>query len=178
MISSETFADIIAFSIEKHDGQTRKGDGSPYITHPISVMYRVREVKRKSKNVWFLGGAAMLHDVVEDTDTDIEEIADRFGYHIAALVQELTLDKAQYDIIGKTRYLSHHMTAMSSYGLTIKLCDRLDNVCDMEEMDEDFINRYCEETISILNYLTNNRKLTKTQKKLVRKIYSVLERYE
>lgn len=178
MISSGTFADIIEFSIVKHKGQTRKGDGSPYISHPMSVAHRVKKLKKKSKNVWFLAGSAMLHDTVEDTDTTVDEIAERFGHHVAALVAELTLDKTQYEKIGKTRYLSEHMTGMSSYALTVKLCDRLDNVLDMEDMDEEFINRYHEETIAILTYLQRNRKLTKTQRKLVKKIYKALKTYE
>lgn len=177
MITAEKFADIIEFAITSHKGQTRKGDGRPYITHPLSVMHRVNEVKRGSKNIYLLGGVALLHDVCEDCGVSVDEIAERFGHSVASIVAELTLDKTKYETIGKTKYLSEHMADMSSYALTIKLCDRLDNICDMQSMPDEFVSEYTEETASILSYLETHRKLTKTQKKLVRKIYKELENY-
>jgi (p)ppGpp synthase/HD superfamily hydrolase len=180
MISSEKFADAIEFSVGAHKGQTRKGDGSPYIMHPLRVMHIVNEVKKKSKNIYLLGTCSMLHDTVEDCeDVTIEIIIEKFGPHVGAIVSELTLDKTQYgeNNVTKADYLARHMSNMSSYALTIKLCDRLDNVSDMEKMDRGFLENYILETTQILSFLERVRKFTKTQKKIVNRIYKELEKY-
>lgn len=177
MITSEKFAEAIEFAIDKHRGQTRKGDGSPYIVHPMRVMHRVNEIKKGTKNLFLLGAAAILHDTVEDCDVTLEEIAEKFGHHVAAIVQELTLDKSQYEKQGKATYLKTNMLGMSSYALTIKLCDRLDNVSDLVTMDQEFRERYLIETIEILEFLEEYRALTKTQKKLVKLIHEEISNY-
>lgn len=84
--------EAILFAASKHSGQFRKGNGEPYILHPISVLLLLNKYK-KSKNQFLLASAAVLHDVVEDCDISIEEIATKFGYRIASIVDELTSDK-------------------------------------------------------------------------------------
>ena len=61
--------------------------------------------------------------------------------------------------MGKTKYLSMKMTSMSDDALIIKLCDRLDNVSSLYDTNKAFIDKYLRETISILNYIINNRNL-------------------
>jgi (p)ppGpp synthase/HD superfamily hydrolase len=164
------------YAAKKHKGQRRKGDGRPYIMHPISVMTRILSIK-KSSNAYLLGMAAILHDVVEDCGVPIKKIAKKFGYHVAALVQELTLDKSKYESIGKTEYLAQELIKMSSYALAIKLCDRLDNVCDMEKMDDMFKDRYVAETQTLLDRLQQRDKLTKTHLALMELIQVELNKY-
>lgn len=175
MITSETFEKAIRFAVKKHKGQKRKGDGRPYILHPISVMVRVQSVK-KSKNIWLLGAAAILHDTVEDCGVSIKTIAKKFGFQIASIVEELTLDKSNYTLLGKSEYLLAEMKKMSSYALTIKLCDRMDNVCDLDDMPEEFVKRYTDETKYILDNLCKDI-LTETQEKLISQIYNQLKIY-
>lgn len=169
MITARLFAEAIQFATLKHMGQYRKGNGHPYIVHPMSVMLKVNTHK-KSDNIWLLGTAAILHDTVEDCGVQIEEITQRFGLHVAALVQELTLDKSQYEIIGKTEYLKQQTLKMSSYALVIKLCDRLDNVSDLTALPREKQLSYVKETYDILANL-ENRKLTATHKKIIKLIY-------
>jgi len=178
MIDSKTLERAIEFASKAHKGQTRKGDGRPYIMHPLSVMGRLGAIK-KSTNAYLLAAAAVLHDTVEDCGVELDEIAKLFGYYVAGLVEELTLDKSKYDTIGKTKYLQQEMCKMSSYALCIKLCDRLDNVEDMQSMDATFRRRYTQETIDILTYLEANRvKITNTHKKLIVQILTTLENVE
>lgn len=173
MVSAELLEKAIRFAVKKHKGQRRKGDGRPYIMHPISVMTRIQAIK-KSSNIRLLGAAAILHDVVEDCGVSLKKIAKKFGYHVAALVDELTLDKSQYEAIGKTKYLCNEMHRMSSYALAIKLCDRLDNVLDMQDMPKAFQDRYKTETLEILQSISK-RKLTKTHKELIKQIEEALK---
>src|SRR4051812_37053718 len=83
----------VKFSAEKHRNQRRKGeDESPYINHPIEV----------AETLWSIGkvravsiiAAALLHDTIEDTDTEPEEIRERFGDEVLSLIQEVTDDKS------------------------------------------------------------------------------------
>jgi guanosine-3',5'-bis(diphosphate) 3'-pyrophosphohydrolase len=153
--TAETLEKAIIFCVNAHQGQYRKGDGRPYVLHPLSVASRISAIK-KSTNPYLIGCAAMLHDTVEDCKEKgitLEVIAKEFGYKVAALVAELTLDKTQYATIGKERYLAEEMRYMSSYAFAIKLADRLDNVSDMAKMDESFQRKYVKETIYILKSL-------------------------
>lgn len=168
MITAETFEKAILFAVKAHQGQRRKGDGRPYILHPMSVMHTLYGIK-ESKNIYLLATAAILHDCVEDCGVKLSTIAKLFGHSVASLVEELTLDKSKYETIGKTEYLCQEVLKMSSYALCIKLCDRLDNVRDMKKMSESFRLKYRAETREILNRL-KQRKVTKTHAKLIKLI--------
>ena len=67
-------------------GQLRKGSGLPYIVHPVAVAELIQTVTHTPEMV----AAALLHDVVEDTDITIELIRDQFGDVVAHYVAGLT----------------------------------------------------------------------------------------
>jgi (p)ppGpp synthase/HD superfamily hydrolase len=75
--------------------------------------------------------AALLHDTLEDTETDFSEISSTFGDAVANLVRELTSDKDKIKQMGKNKYLIDKMLKMSDDTFTIKLCDRLSNISDL-----------------------------------------------
>lgn len=174
-VTAETLEKALIFAINAHKGQVRKGNGRPYILHPISVMARIFDNK-KSENMYLLACAAVLHDCVEDTDVTINDIKLEFGEDISAIVDELTLDKEKYATIGKKEYLAKEVNSMSPYALAIKLCDRLDNVCDMKDMSDSFRSNYVPETWYILNKL--DRDLTPSHKNLIEQIKAELGKYE
>jgi len=120
--------------------------------------------------------AALLHDTVEDClNVRLEDIAKNFGYMVAALVDELTSDEKEIKKIGKTAYLKMKMTKLSSYGLVIKLSDRLDNVRSLKDTTKTFQKKYIKETTEILDYLeASDRKLTQTHQNLIDKIKNIL----
>ena len=151
------------FATSKHSGQKRKFDGSDYVTHPIRVAEIVKNFKT-SKNIDSLVAAALLHDTLEDTQTDESELYSHFGTLVTSLVRELTSDKTVDD---KSRYLANKMISMSSYGLVIKLADRLDNVSDFAIASEKFVTNYTTQTNYILNELEASRKLSITHKRLI-----------
>ncbi|MFX0094749.1 MAG: HD domain-containing protein, partial [Candidatus Hodarchaeota archaeon] len=72
------------FATERHKDQMRKGNGAPYITHPIEVSLMLASYSEE------IICAALLHDVVEDTPTPIEEIEQEFGSKIKSFVQGVT----------------------------------------------------------------------------------------
>lgn len=177
MVDAKTLQRAIEFASVAHRGQVRKGDGRPYILHPLSVMARLGSVK-KSTNAFLLATAAVLHDTVEDCGVELKEIAEKFGFYVAGLVEELTLDKSKYETIGKTKYLCQEMVKMSSYALCIKLCDRLDNVEDMESMDVEWRKKYAMETNIMMNTILSKRKnVTNTHRVLITQIQEVIKPY-
>ena len=74
-----------AFSAKEHRGQVRQS-GEPYLNHPLAVANILAEMKLDAACV----SVGLLHDVVEDTLTPIEEIKKYFGNDIAQIVNGLT----------------------------------------------------------------------------------------
>ena len=150
----------LEFAREKHKGQMRKNNTPvEYITHPINVANLVKKYANNAENIDDLVSSAYLHDTLEDTNTTYEELICNFGNLISNLVKELTNNDVLKKEMGKTKYLSMKMTNMSEDALIIKLCDRLDNVSSLYDTNKAFIDKYLRETISILNYIINNRSL-------------------
>src|SRR5262245_55664218 len=79
------------FAAEKHCDQRRKGtNASPYINHPIAVAQILNDIGGINDPVVLMG--AILHDTIEDTNTLPEEIEEKFGAVVRALVEEVTMD--------------------------------------------------------------------------------------
>lgn len=79
----------IEFAAKAHDGMIRKKDKTPYILHPLEAAVIVGSMTEDREVI----SAAVLHDVVEDTDITIEEIEEKFGSRVRALVESETEDK-------------------------------------------------------------------------------------
>jgi (p)ppGpp synthase/HD superfamily hydrolase len=158
----------IKFAEDKHKGQIRKVSGAPYVTHPINTSYLLAKFKR-SKHIEELIAASILHDTLEDTETTFVELATEFSPLVASLVFELTSDEEQIKILGKNEYFKKKLLGISSYGLVLKLVDRLSNVRDNPKL------QYIQDTIDLMNYISRKRKLTKSQKAIVEEILCVCE---
>ena len=76
----------IKFAADAHDGMERKKDKTPYILHPLEAAVIVGTMTEDRDVIC----AAVLHDVVEDTDITIDEIEEIFGSRVRALVQSET----------------------------------------------------------------------------------------
>ena len=85
----ELVSEAIAFAVKAHDGMRRKKSDAPYILHPMEAAVIVGTMTSDQAVI----AAAVLHDVVEDADITIEEIEERFGSRVRALVQSETEDK-------------------------------------------------------------------------------------
>jgi GTP diphosphokinase / guanosine-3',5'-bis(diphosphate) 3'-diphosphatase len=81
----------LALATAAHDGQFRLYDGDPYITHPVAVAEMVAADGGDENEVI----AALLHDVVEDTDVTLAEVHAHFGDDVASLVDALTKRKPE-----------------------------------------------------------------------------------
>lgn len=85
--------DALAFANERHAGQTRDLDGAPFVTHPVEVACLLHEAGYSDEVV----AAGVLHDVLEDTDAQPEELARRFGHDVATLVAAVSDDPSIKD---------------------------------------------------------------------------------
>lgn len=168
---------VLEFAKEKHKGQKRD-DGREYITHPMRVAKLVDDYKGKaSSNRKILFAAALLHDTLEDTYTSYKELVNNFGEIVASLVLELTTAKYACHYIGKAQYLAEKMEHMTSYALTIKLADRLDNLMDLSGCSQEKQEKMINDTIYILSHLEKNRNLTKPQQELSKAIKEQISLY-
>lgn len=159
-----------------HEGQIRFG-GVPYINHPKRVAEYVKKYKQ-SNSIEMLMMCAYLHDTLEDTKATYYDLVNIFGPQIGSIVLELTTEEDLKKEIGKERYLEIKMKNMSSWALVIKLCDRLDNISDLENASIHFRQKYTKETLQIIYYLLENRELSYTQLNIIKQIIIILNNLE
>ena len=133
-------------------GQKRKNDGEDYIVHPIRVADIVRTYGGSDDQI----AAAYLHDVVEDTQVDIDTIRDMFGDTIAELVSDLTDVSCSYDGNRATRKSidMEHTLCGSVDAQFVKLADILDNSQDIRQADPSFWKVYQKEMLALLDGMT------------------------
>ena len=81
--------DAIRYAVEVHAGMVRKGEGIPYVLHPLEVA-TIAATMTTDEDVLC---AAVLHDVVEDTPASMEDLEQRFGARVTQLVASETEDK-------------------------------------------------------------------------------------
>ncbi len=120
-----------------HEGQLRKS-GEPYIIHPLSVAMLLVDLGMDGACIV----AALLHDVVEDTDTSLESIKKQFGAEVTDLVDGLTkLGAIAFSSVAEQQAenLRKMLLAMSNdiRVMIIKLCDRLHNMRTLDVMPEE-----------------------------------------
>ncbi len=142
------------FANEAHKG-VRRRSGEPYILHPIAVAkIVVSNIGLGYKSI----AAALLHDVVEDTDYTVDDIRNLFGEKIASLVDGLTKIKTVLDNEDKAKQKSIQAENFKRILLTlnddvrvvlIKLADRLHNCRTIEFMPEYKRDKILSETMFI-----------------------------
>lgn len=128
--------DAFTFAREAHKSQKRK-TGEPYILHPIAVATIAAEELMLDANPV---AACFLHDVVEDTDHTLDEIAERFGNDVAFLVRVVTKQKKKHYEESKQVDNYRQMLMSVEYdirAILVKLADRLHNMRTLSSMRAD-----------------------------------------
>ena len=160
------------FAQEAHKGVSRKFSGDPYFEHVRKVFKLVKKVDTRET----LGAAALLHDTLEDCpQVTYEILVENFGKEVADIVKELTSKEDLIDAMGKADYLLDKMATMSDDALTVKLCDRLQNLSDHFSASDKFRKKYYEETKYIVDSLKANRQLNKSQITVINLIIGLLD---
>lgn len=153
MYRPDTNLDLIrraySYAEEKHRGQLRES-GEPYMEHPAAAAFLLADLQLGATSI----SAALLHDVVEDTSTKIEDIRAEFGEEIAKLVDGVTK-------LTKMGFKDKQVMQVESYRkmfvamandvrvILIKLADRLHNMRTLKHTDREKQIRVAQETLDI-----------------------------
>lgn len=117
-----------AFAAEKHAGQVRKGDGTAYINHPLRVAEILQGVGADEEVL----AAAILHDVLEDTNAKYYQLRVKFGENVAKLVVQVTDDKTKSKYNRKLSQIKKAQQGlMDPKAMLIKIADKIDNTRDL-----------------------------------------------
>jgi guanosine-3',5'-bis(diphosphate) 3'-pyrophosphohydrolase len=118
-----------AFAADKHRHQRRKdADASPYINHPLALADLLANVGGVTDPVVLC--AAILHDTIEDTETDYAELVAAFGVEIADVVAEVTDDK-NLKPAERKRLQVVKAASKSERAKLVKLADKTCNLRDL-----------------------------------------------
>lgn len=119
-----------SFAAWKHRHQIRKDNRTPYIAHPFRVAMTVRDIFGCDDPVALC--AALLHDTIEDTQTDYEEIVEHFSVELADIVAALTKNMALPESLREPEY-DARLARADWRARLVKLGDVFDNLCDLWE---------------------------------------------
>jgi len=156
----------IEFSRVAHQGQTRHS-GDPYVTHPIAVALILTPLHLDVQSII----AALLHDVVEDTEISSEQIAEKFGLPVAELVDGLSkLEKIHFETRedAQAENFRKMLLAMARdvRVILIKLADRLHNMRTLGSMRPEQCERIARETMEIYAPIANRLGLNEIYQEL------------
>ncbi len=163
-------------ALTAHSGQLRQS-GEPYVTHPLAVAELVYELIEPDADALC---AALLHDVVEDSDTSLSLIEEQFGRHVAGIVDGVS----KLDRVGTaTALATKEETLRKLIGaggrdwrvFAVKLCDRLHNMRTLGSVSADKRRRVATETHSVFfplaRYVGFHRIATELESWSLRSLY-------
>ncbi len=145
----ERIRDAFVVANEAHSSQKRSS-GEPYITHPVAVANLLADMRLDCETLM----AALLHDVIEDTETSREDLAERFGATVASLVEGVSkLDKLQFNSKEEAQAENYRKMIMAMVQdirvILIKLADRTHNMRTIQHLRPDKRRRIARETLEI-----------------------------
>jgi len=154
------------YAISKHEGQLR-ASGEPFVSHPIEVANILADMELDVDSI----AAALLHDTVEDTDCTSAEIKEKFGEHVAMLVDGVTkLDKITYsnkedEQVENLRKMLFAM-AKDIRVILIKLADRTHNMRTLKSLPEYKQREKSRETLEIYAPIAHRLGMAKVKMEL------------
>ena len=132
-----------------HQGQRRR-TGEAYVTHPVAVAFILAEIKMDYQTIM----AALLHDVIEDTEVTKADLADQFGQPVAELVDGVS-KLTQIEFVSKAQAQAENFRKMvlamakDIRVIVVKLADRLHNMRTLGSLPVLKRRRIAKETLEI-----------------------------
>ena len=130
---SELLLRAYAVAVEAHRGQLRKDRSTPYVGHPLAVAELLSESGLDETTI----AAAILHDVVEDSDFSLGDVVEGFGIEVGELVGALTDDRDLGDYEERKREHRARVAEAGPKAAAIYAADKLANVGDMRALYAD-----------------------------------------
>src|SRR3954449_6160748 len=148
-IDRELVTRAFRYAAVAHEGQQRQS-GSPFIEHPVGVARICAQLRLDEQTI----AAALLHDVVEDTEADIDDVRAEFGDEVAKLVEGVTkLTRIQFQSREHAEAENYRkmVVAMSEdvRVILIKLADRLHNMRTIEYLGKQKQIQKAKETLEV-----------------------------
>jgi GTP pyrophosphokinase len=143
------------FAGQAHKGQVRRS-GEPYLSHPLEVTDYLADMRLDKTTLV----AALLHDVLEDTDTTAASIRESFGKEVAGLVEGVTKISRVQEVspeVRRAETIRKIILAMTDdiRVIFIKLADRIHNLKTLRFLDEDRQRQIARETLDIYAPIAN-----------------------
>ncbi|HEY8408513.1 MAG TPA: HD domain-containing protein, partial [Gaiellaceae bacterium] len=148
-VDRDLIARAFRWAVNAHEGQQRRS-GEPFILHPVGVAKICAELRLDEQTL----AAALLHDVVEDTESDINDVRAEFGDEVAKLVEGVTkLTRIQFQSREQAEAENYRkmVVAMSEdvRVILIKLADRLHNMRTIEYLGKQKQIQKAKETLEV-----------------------------
>ena len=176
-VNSKIILKAYQYAKTKHGNQIRKS-GEPYIIHPLNVAYIVAQMGLDSSTIC----AALLHDVVEDTDAVHNDIEKIFSPEIAELVEGVTKISDSFDSIEERQAENYKklFTAMEKdiRVILLKIADRLHNVKTLRYLSREKQKYIAKETIDIYAPIANKLGMYNIKNELENESFKYLNPHE
>lgn len=143
----------VSYMVWAHHGQTRRYGSIPYAQHPLDVAMTLRTYQVMDPNVII---AAILHDIIEDTNIEAEVIGAFFGNY----VMDLVVSCSDYQITENLSRAQRHTQKLLNYQMMnpmvhmIKMADMINNMPSIIQHDPDFAKVYIKEKLDMLKLMT------------------------
>ena len=164
-MTQDLYQEAMKFAGEKHSEQKVPGTNANYLLHISNVAMEVLMAYSMDKNfdIDFAIQTAILHDTIEDTSADFEEIKNKFGEALAKAVQALTKDEKLQSKQERMRDSLNRINKLQKEVGLVKIADRITNLqTPPSHWTKDKIAKYCEEAKLISSTLSDkNRYLNK-----------------
>jgi (p)ppGpp synthase/HD superfamily hydrolase len=154
----------IAFAREQHLGQRRDSDGAAFLVHPLEVA----SLLERSQYPDYVVAAAVLHDVLEDTDAERPDLEARFGSEVAELVSLVSDDPAIDDDEARKENVRDRVRSAGGYAVAVYAADKVSKVRELRMLIANGLNsdeaqtklRRYRESLAMVEQTMPNSRLT------------------
>ena len=171
--------DAESFAKHRHVHQIRKDGKTLYWVHLQQVVNHLKEIGINNDDILCAG---WLHDTIEDTNTDFDDIDEKFGTKVAEIVAELTKNKRLPRMEREAEYVMQ-LRNSSWQAQIIKLCDILANLADLPsslelgEKKSDQVSNKLEYFDAIRSGLAKNREKFPNLDAVMKRLNEILKEY-
>ncbi len=173
-IDEGLLARAFAVSRQRHEGQMRR-TGDPYIVHPLAVAEILASYGLDSETL----AAALLHDVVEDTEVTLAELEEEFGDEVALLIDGVTkLDRVKFSSREEQQAATIRKMAIAMSKdirvLIIKLADRTHNLRTIAPLPDDKKQRVASESLDVYAPLAHRLGMQEIKHEMEERCFAIL----